>query len=149
MKDQREAGFLMAKIHQVSGRIFNRKLKEYKIEELNPAQGRIMFVLWREDGIPIQELVKKTSLGKSTLTSMLDRLENTGFIKRVHSDKDRRKILIFRTEKDKAFQNLYEKVSTEMNDLYFKDFTKEEMDDYESYLRRIFENLILIEKSMK
>ena len=149
MKDQREAGFLMAKIHQVSGRIFNRKLKDYKIEELNPAQGRIMFVLWREDGIPIQELAKKTSLGKSTLTSMLDRLENTGFIKRVHSDKDRRIILIFRTEKDKAFQNLYAKVSTEMNDLYFKDFTKEEMDDYESYLRRIFENLILIEKSMK
>ena len=50
MKHQREGGFLMAKIHQTAGRIFTRLLKEHGISEINPAQGRIMFVLWREDG---------------------------------------------------------------------------------------------------
>ena len=79
MKTQRQGGFLIARIHQLAGRIFTRKLKEYNIE-INPAQGRMMFVLWREGEIPINELAKKTSLGKSTLTSMLDRLEASGFI---------------------------------------------------------------------
>ena len=145
MKTQRQGGFLVAKIHQLAGRIFTRKLKEYNIE-INPAQGRIMFVLWREDEIPINELAKKTSLGKSTLTSMLDRLEESGFITRVPSKKDRRQILIKRTEKDKSFQNLYVQVSQDMTDLYYKGFSKGEIDQFEQYLKRIFENLAKSER---
>jgi DNA-binding MarR family transcriptional regulator len=145
MKTQRQGGFLIAKIHQLAGRIFTRKLKEYNIE-INPAQGRIMFVLWREDEIPINELAQKTSLGKSTLTSMLDRLEESGFIVRVPSKNDRRKILIKRTEKDKSFQNLYVKVSKDMTKLYYKGFSREEIDKFEQYLMRIFDNLITYEK---
>jgi len=145
MKLQREGGFLIAKIHQLSGRIFAKKLKDYDIE-INPAQGRIMFVLWREDGIPIHELARKTSLGKSTLTSMLDRLEEMGFIKRVPTKQDRRKILIKRTEKDKMFQNLYIRVSQDMTKLYYHGFSKSEIDQFENYLRRIFNNLKEFEK---
>ncbi|UCE17071.1 MAG: MarR family transcriptional regulator [Gemmatimonadota bacterium] len=146
MKTQRQGGFFIAKIHQLAGRIFTRKLKEYNIE-INPAQGRIMFVLWREGEIPINELAQKTSLGKSTLTSMLDRLEASGFITRVPSKKDRRKILVRRTEKDRAFQDLYVQVSQDMTKLYYKGFLKEEIDRFEQYLMRIFDNLTTYEKS--
>ena len=71
MKQQRQAGFLIAKVRQVGERVFLRRLKSSEIE-INPAQGRIMFALWKQDGISIQELAKKTQLGNSTLTSMLD-----------------------------------------------------------------------------
>jgi DNA-binding MarR family transcriptional regulator len=146
MKRQREGGFLISKIHQLSGRIFSRKLKEHKIEEINPAQGRIMFVLWRNDDISINELAKKTSLGKSTLTSMLDRLEESGLIRRVPSKKDRRKILIKRTEKDISFQQQYVAVSQDMTELFYKNFSKSEIDEFEQYLKRIFNNLVEHEK---
>ena len=148
MKKQREGGFLIAKIHQLAGRILARKLKEYHIDEINPAQGRIMFVLWRNDGISINELAKKTSLGKSTLTSMLDRLEASGFIMRIPSPEDRRKILIKRTEKDKSFQDLYVQVSQDMTKLFYAGFSEKEIDEFEQYLRRIFENLTTFEKNM-
>ena len=81
MEQQRQAGFLMAKIRQVGERVFLRRLKGSQIE-INPAQGRIMFALWRDDGVSIQELARKTQLGKSTLTSMLDRLEAMGYARR-------------------------------------------------------------------
>ncbi|MHC4537337.1 MAG: MarR family winged helix-turn-helix transcriptional regulator [Planctomycetota bacterium] len=74
MKEKSQAGFLMAKIRQVGERIFVRMSKQHGIE-INPAQGRIMFALWQKDGISINELAKKTQLKKSTMTSMLDRLE--------------------------------------------------------------------------
>jgi DNA-binding MarR family transcriptional regulator len=141
LKKQRQGGFLIAKIHQLSGRIFSQLLKESKITEINPAQGRILFVLWQRDGIFIQELAKQTSLGKSTLTSMLDRLERTGFIKRVSSPKDRRKILIYRTEKDKSFQDLYLQVSQRMTNIYYANFLEEEITQFENYLSRILTNL--------
>lgn len=141
MKKQKQGGFLIARIHQLAGRIFARMLKDHGIDEINPAQGRIMFVLWRNDEIPINELAEKTSLGKSTLTSMLDRLENSGFIKRVHSRNDRRTILIKRTEKDKSFQDLYVKVSQEMTKLFYNNFSPKEIDQFENFLKRILDNL--------
>ena len=130
MKQQRQAGFLMAKIRQVSERIFVRKLKEYGIE-INPAQGRIMFALWQKDGITINELAQKTQLGKSTLTSMLDRLEQMQYLKRRRCRKDRRKILLFRTEKDKAMERKYIEVSQEMTILFYEGFSPSEINRFE------------------
>ena len=141
MSIERQGGFLISKIHRLSGRIFSRMLKEYDIE-INPAQGRIMFVLWREDGIPIRELAQRTSLGKSTLTSMLDRLEAAGYIMRIRSEADRRVILVKRTAKDKAVQATYERVSEAMGNIYYHGLTEGEIDEFEHVLERILDNLI-------
>jgi len=146
MEKLREGGMLVAKIHQVGGRIFAKKLKEYDLNEINPAQGRILFVLWENDGIPIHELSEKTLLKKSTLTSMLDRLEDMGYIIREPSKNDRRKIIIKRTEKDKAFQELYLQVSKEMTDLFYNGLTEEEIDQLEAWLRKILDNLTNADK---
>jgi DNA-binding MarR family transcriptional regulator len=144
MRSQRQGGSLIAQIHQLAGRIFARKLKEYQVE-INPAQGRIMFVLWRNDGIPLSELAKETSLGKSTLTSMLDRLEESGYVARVRSQKDRREVLIKRTEKDETWQEVYVQVSREMSELFYDEFSESEIDEFEKNLRRILDNLIAFE----
>jgi DNA-binding MarR family transcriptional regulator len=148
MKDQHQGGFLMAKIRQVGGRIVERLLKQYNIE-INSAQGRIMFALWKEDGISINELAKKTQLKKSTLTSMLDRLEKMGYVKRRRCKKDRRKILIHRTEKDKKLESKYVELSEEMTRIYCKGFSEKEIDQFENYLSRILDNLIDFESRMK
>ena len=144
MRSQRQGGFLIAQIHQLAGRIFARKLRECQVE-INPAQGRIMFVLWRNDGIPISELAKETSLGKSTLTSMLDRLEESGYVTRVRSQEDRREVLIKRTEKDEAWQEVYTQVSREMSELFYDGLSESEIDEFEKSLRRILDNLIAFE----
>jgi len=147
MKEQSQAGFLMAKIRQVGERIFVRRLKQYGIE-INPAQGRIMFALWQKDGIPINELAKKTQLKKSTLTSMLDRLAKLGYIKRLHSKEDRRIILIKRTEKDRIMEKKYVEVSEEMTKLFYKQFTRSQIDRFENDLERILDNLTEFEANL-
>ncbi len=144
MKQQHQSGFLMAKIRQVSERIFLRQLKDYGIE-INPAQGRIMFALWQKDGVAINELVQKTKLEKSTLTSMLDRLEDMGYVRRQRSRKDRRKILICRTKKDKAMEGKYVEVSQQLSKLYYKGFSETQIDRFEKDLQRILDNLVEFE----
>jgi len=146
MSPQREAGILIAKIHQLSGRIFNQKLKNNKLDKLNPAQGRIMFVLWNKNSLPIHELSKETQLSKSTLTSMLDRLEEAGYIKRTPSKKDRRKIIINLIKVNKEFEQNYINVSNEMLNLFYNDFSEEEIDRFESFLKRLLNNLVEFEE---
>ncbi len=145
MKRLRQGGFLIAKVHQVSGRVFAAMLHRAGIE-INPAQGRILFALWQRDGIPIQTLKEKTSLEKSTLTGMLDRLEEAGLVRRRLSSRDRRQILIERTDKDRALERKYTAVSKDMAGLYYRGFSDEEIDRFESFLGRIFENLSAAER---
>ena len=141
MKDQREGGFLIAKIHQITNRIFKQMLKEYGIKELNPGQGRILFALWQNDDISIRELSLKTQLTKSTLTTMLDRLENAGFLKR-KKGKDRRIIKVKLSEKSKNLQKKFSEVSKKMTEVFYGTLTEEEIDEFEDNLRIILDNLI-------
>jgi DNA-binding MarR family transcriptional regulator len=147
MKQQSQGGFLMAKIRHVGGRISERILKQYNVE-INNAQGRIMFALWQKDNISINELANKTQLKKSTLTSMLDRLEKMGYIRRHRSKTDRRKILIKRTKKDLTMEKKYVEVSEEMTKLFYKGFSANQVNRFEKDLEHILNNLIEFEKNM-
>jgi DNA-binding MarR family transcriptional regulator len=95
----------------------------------------------KKDNISINELASKKALGNSTLTSMLDRLERSGYIKRVPSRKDRRQILIQRTEKEIKMRDIYAKASREMIDLFYTGFKEEEIEIFEKNLKRILNTL--------
>ncbi len=146
MKHPPQGGFLIAKIHTLSERILAKILKKYRIENINPAQGRIFFALWQRDRIPIRELARITSLEKSTLTSMLDRMEKNGFISRVPSKEDRRVITIKLTDKTRKLRGVYETISKEKTELFYQGFSAKEIDAFENYLRRILDNLEEFEK---
>ena len=141
MNQETQGGFLVSQIKQISGRIFEKLLVNAGIEEFNGAQGRILYVLWQEDGVPIVELARKTGLAKTTLTSMLDRLESSNLTMRVFDKDDRRQIRISLTEKARELKDEYERVSKEMNEIYYEGFTKEEIAEFENTLRRILSNL--------
>jgi len=141
MEKLREGGFLISKIRQLSERIFAKLLRDYEAIEINPAQGRVMFPLWKKDNISFHELKEKTLLSKATLSHLLDNLEEAGYIKRVPSPNDKRTINIKLTEKNKEIQDKYIQVSNQMKDIYYKDFTEEDIDEFEGYLRRLLNNL--------
>jgi len=141
LKHETQGGFLVSQIKQISGRIFDKLLTDAGIEAFNGAQSRILYVLWQQDGIPIVELARKTGLAKTTLTSMLDRMENTNLIARAFDKADRRQIKISLTEKAWELKDDYEQVSHEMNEIYYEGFTIEEIIEFENTLRRILSNL--------
>ena len=135
-----EGGMLISQIHQISQRIWNSILKNYNLQDLSGARGRIIFALWHTDNIPIKELVKKTSLDKATLTGIIDRLERDGFIIRSHNPQDKREIIISRTGKDEIFKTKIPAASDEQNALFYKDFSQEEIFTFEKMLKKILKN---------
>jgi MarR family transcriptional regulator, organic hydroperoxide resistance regulator len=146
VKVRREGGFLISKVHRIAGRIFARMLRERGLE-INPAQGRVLFVLWQEGPLAIHEIARRVSLGKSTLTSGIDRLEAGGQVVRVRSKEDRRKVVVELMPKNRAMHRLYEDVSADMAKLFYSGFTAGEIAKFESCLRRILDNLTRSEAS--
>ena len=140
-------GFLVTKIKQLGDRIFEKILKK-NIDAFNGAQGRILYVLWQEDGISIRSLSMKCGLAITSLTTMLERMEHQGLISRVQSETDKRKTLLFLTEKAHALKGEYDySVSDEMGNIYYKGFSEEEITRFEECLDRIRKNLEEWQKS--
>jgi len=143
----RDGGSLVSQVHQISGRVFSRVLKKHGIDELNPAQGRILYVLWQEDGITQTGLADRTKLDKSTLAIMLARLVEEGQVERVRIEGDARKWLVRTTAKNRALHGAYTEASEEMTDLFYRGISETEIDRFEKTLRKILVNLEDVERA--
>ena len=134
-------GFLVTRIKQVSGRLLERILAERGIDAFNGAQGRILYVLWQGDNVPISELSRQTGLAMTTLTSMLDRMEAAGLVRRDRDAKDRRRVRIVLSDEARRLQRDFDEVSEEMNAIHYEGFTDEEVEQLEGYLERVLANI--------
>ena len=72
---------------------------------------------------------------------MLDRMEQSGLIRRSPSPTDRRAFLIHLTDKARSLRQDYDRISQQMNELYYLGFTEDEIRQLEGYLTRILNNL--------
>jgi len=135
-----QGGFLISQIRHLSGRIWEKLLKDSGVDEFNGAQGRILYVLWEHGQITISEIGRLTSLAKTTLTSMLDRMEAGGLIERIPDTKNRRQIFVSVTQKALEYREKYDQISDQMNGIFYKGFTDEEIADFEKQLQRILKN---------
>ncbi len=134
-------GYLVAKAHQIGGRVFARLLKEEDGKAINPAQGRILFALWKRGGMSATALSRETALEPSTLTSMIDRLEATGLVRRTPSAGDRRALVISCTKAGDEMEARYAAVSARMVALFYKGFGRAEIVAFEKSLGKIVANL--------
>ncbi len=53
-----------------------------------------LLALWEKDGLTLKELGERLNLGTGTLTPMIKRMENSGWVKRERSTVDERKVSI-------------------------------------------------------
>ena len=134
-------GFLVTKVKQLSERVFEKILNEKKIDAFNGAQGRILYVLWQKDGISIKTLSEQCGLAITSLTSMLERMEKQGLLRRESDEKDKRKTLLFLTDRAYALREDYEDVSARMGTVFYEGFSEEEIRLFESFVHRVLDNL--------
>ncbi|WP_297632662.1 MarR family transcriptional regulator [uncultured Clostridium sp.] len=136
-----KGGFLINKINFLSGRMFNNIMKNQENLDINHSQGKILFIISIYKELSINELCNELSLRKSTLTSMLDRLELQGYISKKICEKDKRITLISNTEKANKAVKIFDDVVKKMNLVFYENFNDKDIEIFESYLQKIYFNL--------
>ena len=91
--------------------------------------------------MPIKTVSEKCGLAITSLTTMLERMEKSGLIHREQDQQDKRKTLLYLTEKAHKLKVDYDDVSAGMGRIYYKGFSENEIVQFESYLERIQKNL--------
>ena len=134
------SGFHISRIKQVNTRLLNKFLAQKNITAFNGEQGRILHVLWENDGISNRELSKKSGLAMSSLTTMLERMEEKKLLERRVDENDKRKILIFLTDYAKSLKSEYDEISDKMTEISFEGISDEERLAFEATLEKVLYN---------
>ena len=134
------SGFYIGRIKQVNTRLLNKFLAQKNITAFNGEQGRILHVLWENDGISNRELSKKSGLAMSSLTTMLERMEEKNLLIRKFCPSDKRKILIFLTDYAKSLKSEYDEISDKMNEISFEGISDEDRLAFEATLEKVLYN---------
>ena len=135
------SGFYISRIKQINTRLLNKLLAQKNITAFNGEQGRILHVLWENDGISNQELSKRSGLAMSSLTTMLERMEEKNLLTRKGCPKDKRKCLLFLTEHANSLKKEYDEISEKMTRLFFEGISEVERLAFEKTLENILHNL--------
>ena len=134
-------GTLVSQIKQLQDRVFNRILKEEGIYEFNGQQGRILFSLWKDEKLSLIELSKRTSLAKTTLSTMIDRMRKNGLVIVEESKEDKRNLVIYLSDKTLAMEDKINNATKRITDIFYKDFSEKEAKELDRLLIKIKENL--------
>ena len=135
------SGFYISRIKQINTRLLNKLLAQKNITAFNGEQGRILHVLWENDGISNQELSKRSGLAMSSLTTMLERMEEKNLLTRKGCPKDKRKCLLLLTEHANSLKKEYDEISDKMTKLSFEGISEDERLAFEKTLENILHNL--------
>lgn len=98
-----------------------------------------LLCLWEEDNIPVGTLVKRLGLNTNTLTPLLKRMEQAGWIQRTRSKLDERSIIISLTEVGRSLYGEAQDIPIQIQDSLAED--KLSPEEY-LHLRELLDGLI-------
>lgn len=92
--------------HKIYYKMLHSNLEDNfpKVKQLTPLEMGVLGVLYEYPGAMLREIAQRLAVPKSTLTSVIDRLERRGYVNRAISKSDRRSFELLLTEDGKDAQ---------------------------------------------
>jgi len=130
--------FLLTRAQQTVLSYFKAKLDEFGV---TPVQYGILSCLWGKNGQTATEIAQKLCLDGSTITGILDRMENKGLLKRESDPNDRRAIRIVISDKGQQLQKPIGEVIEISNKQILDILLEEEQELFIESLKKIANNV--------
>lgn len=132
---------LASRIAEEAHKLIIRELKDYGIKGIVPSHGGIMALLFTGEKFTMKDLAEKINRTKPTVTVLVDKLVDLGYVIKEKSYEDSRVTYISLTEKGFALNPIFEEVSQKVNAVVYKDLSDEEAIYLEKLLGKIKKNL--------
>ncbi|MEB6226950.1 MarR family transcriptional regulator [Mammaliicoccus sciuri] len=137
MKLANQVCFSAYNVSRLFAQFYEKELKSFG---LTYSQYLVLLSLWEENPQTLHSIGQKLDLSSNTLTPLLKRLEQSGWVTRQKSDQDKRQLIVSLTQKGKEQkQPIYDAISkcvSEEIDLELYKQTKDIMDQLETTLRK-------------
>lgn len=129
----------LSPLHKASRQISVYLEDPAQLPALGPADGHLLTYLRSYAPAPVGELVRVFGIKQSTFTSMLDRLEKAGYIRREMNPGDRRSFLIHITDEGRALADESTRVLETLEAAIRARVSERDMEGFQNVMRAIEE----------
>lgn len=140
MKERMPLGFMFKQINTIYEKEFNNRLRKFGITSSQCVVLDYLFGSSKE-AVTQRDIEKALSLSNPTVTGILKRLEEKGFILSVSSNKDKRCKNIHLTEKAYDIQRWMDMVRKKLDKMLTFGMNKKEIEALEKMLSKVLYNI--------
>lgn len=140
MKQRTNVGFLVKQINNIYEKDFNNQLKKL---DLTSSQAEVLDFLFRcdEEEVTQRDIEKALSLKNPTVTGILKRMEEKGFVMILPSEKDKRCKNVYLTEQAFDIEKKMEAVRRKIDKNLTLGMNKREVEALQKMLNRVLYNV--------
>ena len=118
-----------------------KKLLENGLDGLIPSHGNILTALYENNGkLTMKKIAEITGKDKSTITPLVNKLLELGYITKVKDDTDKRITYVILTSKGNQIKDRYKAISDDVYETAYKDFSQEEKELFLKSLKKLINN---------
>jgi len=118
-----------------------KQLQKNGLDDLIPSHGNILTALYENhDKLTMKQIAKTIGKDKSTITPLVNKLMDLGYITREKNQMDKRVTYIMLTEKGKQMQTKFSGISNEVYRTAYKGFSVEEQKVFLRLLKKLNNN---------
>ncbi len=140
MKMEYQVGFLLSRATWAMNNAVNRMVRENGHGDISVAYFAVLQALWESDGLSITDLGEKAQLEKSTMTSLIDRMESAGLVRREDHPTDRRAYQICLTPRGKELEKKLDEVVARAYRHLTRGIAEEDLQKAIKVCRRLIQN---------
>ena len=140
MKTEYQMGFLLSRATWAMNNFVNRMLRENDLADISVAYFAVLQALWGNDGLSISDLGERAQLEKSTMTSLIDRMEGAGLVRREDHPTDRRAYRICLTARGKELEEKLDQVVSRVYQHLTRGIPEKDLQKSTEVCMRLIEN---------
>lgn len=103
-----------------------KRMHEVGLHDLDISHGDILDQLYRHGSMPMKELSERIGRDKSTITALVKKMEHQDLLRRTPDPEDGRVSIVILSEKGNSYRDNFKKISAEVIDYIYRDFSEEE-----------------------
>jgi MarR family transcriptional regulator, organic hydroperoxide resistance regulator len=130
---------LMGRALDQANQFLVRELEKNGVQGIVPSHGGILVILLREKQCTMQELANRINRTKPTVTILVQKLVDYGYVTKTKNPNDNRVTFVTLTPKGEALEPIFWEISSLLNERVYGGFSPEESIQLETMLTTIYE----------
>jgi DNA-binding MarR family transcriptional regulator len=132
---------LIGNIREKISRYLSRELERCAVKGLVASHGSILYHLFQEEQVSMKKLAEVVGRDKSTVTVLVDKLVNLGYVTKNNNGPDQRYSYVSLTKEGRGLEPAFREISDNLLATVFKDVSQEERREVVRILAKIDRNL--------
>ena len=133
--------YFMSRIKSKMLHFIEAQLQENSLDDLIPSHGNILTALYENHGkITMKQIAQIIGKDKSTVTPLVNKLVELGYIKKEKKELDKRVTYIILTERGKEIEAKFNAISREVSMTAYRGFSAEEKEIFLNLLKKLNNN---------